>query len=94
VFFFNISENIYYLLKLASSPILALEFVHSRPSHLLVSSDNGLVSVIDTISKDVIKNLYLLGSEPILMMRCSLDRPLAVFISVHGNIVLWDLRYV
>jgi WD40 repeat protein len=91
IYLLRFNENIYYSLRLASSPILCLEFVHSRPSELLVGYANGFTISIDTASNEIKSSFYAKGSDPICLIRCSANRPFAVMLSLSGRLSLWDL---
>jgi hypothetical protein len=94
VYLLKFNENIYYSLRLASRPILCLEFIHSRPSNLLVGYANGFTICIDTASNEIKSTLYPKGSDPICLIRCSPTKPFAVMLSLSGKLSLWDLGHL
>jgi WD40 repeat protein len=91
VYYLNFHENMYESLRLASYPILSLEFIHSRPSNLLVGYANGFTVCIDTITHEISSTLSPRGSEPICLIKCSPSKPLAVLLSISGKLTLWDI---
>ena len=92
LFIFNIVDNVYHSLRLASNPVSAIEFVQSRPSNAIVAYNHGIVVVIDTSTKEVIANLNPRGSDPVCCIRCSPVKPIAILLTTTGNITMWDLR--
>jgi WD40 repeat protein len=91
IYHLNFHDNVYQSLRLASYPILSLEFIHSRPSNLLVGYANGFTVCLDTITHDISSTLSPRGSDPICLMRCSPSKPLAVLLSISGKLTLWDI---
>lgn len=91
IYSMNFNENIYQSLRLASYPILCLEFIHSRPSQLLVGYANGFTVCIDLITHRITSTLSPRGADPICLMRCSLTKPFAILLSLSGILTLWDI---
>jgi hypothetical protein len=90
---FRISENTYSSLRLASFPISALEYVHTHASHVMVAYHNGLVIIVDTLSKEIIANVRPRGSSPVVYLKCCPSKQLAVMLAENGQLILWNLRY-
>jgi hypothetical protein len=94
IYFFSTSANVYYTLRMASVTISSLEFVHCKPSHLIVAYMNGIVLIVDTTSKDVVANVRFRGSDPIYLIRSHPTRAISILVSHTGVIHLYDMRYV
>jgi hypothetical protein len=92
LYIFRVVENMYHSLRLASNPVSAVEFVHSRPANAIVAYNHGIVVVIDTLTKEVIANLNPRGSDPVCCVRCSPTKPIAILLTITGKVTMWDLR--
>ena len=91
IYSFRFSDNVYMSLRLASFPINCLEYVHSHASQVIVAYQNGLVIIVDTLSKEVVANLRPRGSSPVVLVKCCPNKNLAVMLTEKGELYLWDL---
>lgn len=89
---FRLSENTYSSLRLASFPISALEYIHTHASQVMVAYHNGLVIIVDTLSKEIVANVRPRGSSPVVLLKCCPTKQLAVMLADNGQLILWNLR--
>lgn len=94
VYLLNFKDNYYYSLRLASFPVYSIEFIHSRPSNIIISYQNGLTIIVDTISNEIISTISLRGSDPICKIYCNPFKPIVILLSLSGILTLWNLRFV
>jgi hypothetical protein len=92
VYIFRLSDNSYSSLRLASFPISALEYVHTHASHVMVAYENGLVIIVDTLSKEIVANVRPRGSSPVVHIKCCPSKHLAVMLADNGQLILWNIK--
>mgnify|MGYP003385634697 CR=1 FL=1 len=90
---FRLAENTYSSLRLASFPISALEYIHTHATQVMVAYENGLVIIVDTLSKEITANVRPRGSSPVVLLKCCPTKQLAVMLADNGQLILWNLRY-
>lgn len=93
IYCFRTSQNTYSSLRLASFPISSLEYIHTHASQVMVAYENGLVIIVDTLSKEIVANVRPRGASPVVCVRCCPSKHLAVLLAENGQLMLWDLRY-
>lgn len=94
VYLLNFKHNTYHSLKLASSTIYSIDFIHSRPSNVIIGYRSGLTIVLDTITQKIVSTLFIRGNESICKICCHPLKPLAILLSSSGTLTLWNLRFV
>ena len=84
IYLLNFENNIYSSLRLASSPIFSFDFLHSASdkSCVVLSYQNGLTIVINTITNQIISTIYSRGSDPICNICCHPNKSLVILLSL------------
>ena len=92
VYVYSVAQNAYNAVRLASTPVSALEFIHCRKSRLIVAYAHGTIAIVDTEAKSVIGHLQLARPAAITHICCHPSKPLATLVADDGTVSIWDLR--
>ena len=92
VYAMSLVDNIYRIARLASTPVSAIEFVHSRTTQMIVAYSQGAVVVIDTLTRDIVGNLQTQSTLGQSIVKCHPTKPFAVMVSSSCLVSFWDLR--
>jgi hypothetical protein len=76
VFYCSMGNNLYHLVRSASSLISAMEFVQSRQNQLVLSYEQNITVVVDTVSREIIQNVQVQSEGVVRMMRTHPRQPL------------------
>jgi hypothetical protein len=94
VFYCSMENNLYHLVRSASSLISAMEFVQSRQNQLVLSYEQNITVVVDTVSREIIQNVQVQSEGVVRMMRTHPRQPLLALATDSQVVEMWDLKYV
>ena len=92
VYSYSVLDNSYSFVRLASTPVSAIEYIQCRKSHLIIAYRHGSIIVVDTSSKSVVAHIQLPRPSTITLIRCHQSIPIATMVAADGEISMWDLR--
>jgi WD40 repeat protein len=92
IYHVSLKDNYYHLLRHSRSPISAMVFVQSRCDQLVVSYENGIVVIIDILTKSIIGTLESSNSSTVKLMKSHIEKSMLATCTEDGTISLWDLR--
>lgn len=92
VYVYSAAQNTYSSVRLASTPVSAIEFIHCRKARLIVAYTHGTICIVDTEERTVVGHLQLARPAVITRICCHPTKPIAALVSADGTVSLWDLR--
>jgi hypothetical protein len=94
VFYCSMENNLYHIVRSASSLISAMEFVQCRHNQLVLAYEQNITVVIDTVSREIIQNIQPQCTGVVRIMRTHPRLPLLALATDAQTIEMWDLKYV
>jgi hypothetical protein len=92
VYSYSLDDNSYSCVRLASTPVSALDFIQSRKNELMIAYQNGSIVVVNIESKLIVGTIRLPSPSPIILIRCHVKAPVATMLAQDGSLSMWDLR--
>lgn len=92
VYVYSVAQNTYHGVRMASTPVSAMEFIHCRKSRLIVAYAHGTIAIVDTDDKSVVGHLQLAKPTVITRICCHPTKPRAMLVAEDGTVSIWDLR--
>jgi hypothetical protein len=92
VYAYSVANNSYSYVRLASTPVSALEYIQCRRSHLIIAYRHGTILVVDTESRSIVSNIQLSRPCTVTQIRTHPSTPVAAMVSADGEVSIWDLR--
>jgi hypothetical protein len=71
-----------------------MEFVQSRQNQLVLSYEQNITVVVDTVSREIIQNVQVQSEGVVRMMRTHPRQPLLALATDSQVVEMWDLKYV
>lgn len=92
VYCFDVKENVYSLVRMASVSISAIQFVPGSNSQLIVAYESGVVLIIDTLTKGILANISMQSGTVVRLIRCHPTKMVVLLGLDDGSIAMWDIK--
>ena len=92
LFSLSLSDNQYKSLRQSTVPITAMEYMHSKSNQLAVAYSNGVVVIIDTVTKQIVTSLREASKNYVQIIRCHQTKAMMLLGYNDCSVAIWDLR--